>query len=157
AGTRKTRVFPLSRDPLKPALPGLQSLLHFWRRSVMPPLSTIPVRFTVCLVLTLCTAIPLSAKKEQDADPPEVALGERLFLETRFAQFFREFLNKGHGVNATPPAGDPVMNTTAKAQGAPLPGPFAGASMNCRQCHLVDEQVGVAGGGMRTYNDFARR
>jgi cytochrome c len=24
--------------------------------------------------------------------------------------------------------------------GDPLPGPFAGASMNCRSCHLVDER-----------------
>lgn len=56
------------------------------------------------------------------------------------------------------PAGDPVMTlteTTGPGQG--LPGPFAGLSMNCRACHLVDEHVGAAGGGMRTYGDFARR
>jgi cytochrome c peroxidase len=29
--------------------------------------------------------------------------------------------------------------------------------MNCRACHLVDEQVDSNGNGMRTYNDFARR
>jgi len=29
--------------------------------------------------------------------------------------------------------------------------------MNCRACHLVDEQSGVSGGGNRTYDDFARR
>jgi cytochrome c peroxidase len=29
--------------------------------------------------------------------------------------------------------------------------------MNCRACHLVDEQLDTPGGGMRTYADFARR
>jgi cytochrome c peroxidase len=29
-----------------------------------------------------------AATPEEEADPPEVAVGERLFLETRFAQFF---------------------------------------------------------------------
>jgi cytochrome c peroxidase len=41
--------------------------------------------------------------------------------------------------------------------GKPLPGPFRGESMNCRACHLVDEQRSLAGGGVRTYADFARR
>src|SRR5215510_11551927 len=89
-------------------------------------------------------------------DPPEVALGERLFLETRFAQAFKAFLDHGHGVNEHITPGDPVMAFTLTT-GAPLAGPFAGLSMNCRACHLVDEQVGKAGGGMRTYNDFTRR
>ncbi len=35
--------------------------------------------------------------------------------------------------------------------------PFKGLSINCRQCHQVDEQIEEVGGGMRTYNDFARR
>lgn len=51
------------------------------------------------------------------------------------------------------------MDTT-QTTGEPLPGPFAGQSMNCRACHLVDEQLGVAGlpgSGVRTYADFARR
>lgn len=102
-------------------------------------------------------AQPASAGKST-SDPPEVTNGERLFLETRFAQFFKAYLDAGGTVNGSLPAGDPVMNTTATSgstQG--LPGPFAGLSMNCRACHLVDEHVGTAGGGMRTYGDFARR
>jgi cytochrome c peroxidase len=91
---------------------------------------------------------------EEEADPAEVAIGERLFLETRFAQFF--FANSGGDANAVPPTGDPTMDFTVTT-GSPLPGPFAGASMNCRSCHLVDEQTGVTGGGNRTYADFARR
>ena len=89
-------------------------------------------------------------------DPPEVTNGERLFLETRFAQFFKAYLDAGGSVNTPLPAGDPVMNLTVTT-GSGLPGPFAGLSMNCRACHLVDEHVGTPGGGMRTYGDFARR
>jgi len=85
-----------------------------------------------------------------DVDPPEVQVGERLFLETRFAQFF--FANSGGDVNATLPAGDPVMDTTVTT-GEPLPGPFRGLSMNCRACHLVDEFPSR----VRTYDDLARR
>ena len=83
-------------------------------------------------------------------EPPEVTNGERLFLETRFAQFFKAYLDAGGRVNTPMPAGDPVMtltDTTVPGQG--LPGPFAGLSMNCRACHLVDEHVGTPGGGMR--------
>jgi hypothetical protein len=78
-------------------------------------------------------------------------IGERLFLETRFAQFF--FTNSGGNANAQLTNGDPVMNVTASIYG-PLPGPFAGQSMNCRACHMVEEQENT---GNRTYCDFATR
>ncbi len=85
---------------------------------------------------------------------PEAQLGKRLFLETRFAQ---AFFAQAHGnVNATNISGDPALNETVTA-GSNLPGPFAGKTMNCRACHLEDEQLNAAGGGMRTYADFARR
>jgi len=93
---------------------------------------------------------------QSSVDPPEVTAGERLFLETRFSQFFKSYLDAGGTVNTSLPAGDPVMDLTVTT-GAGLPGPFAGLSMNCRACHLVDEHVGMPGGGMRTYGDFARR
>lgn len=96
------------------------------------------------------------ARTDEATDPPEVAAGERLFLETRFAQFFKNFLDQGGKVNDALPAGDPVM-AVSMTTGQPLPGPFAGKSMNCRTCHLVDEQLQTAEGGMRTYADFARR
>src|SRR5713101_3287777 len=38
-----------------------------------------------------------------------------------------------------------------------LPGPFAGLSMNCRACHLVDEHTATQPDFMRTYTDFALR
>ena len=93
---------------------------------------------------------------EEQADPAEVTVGERLFLETRFAQFFAANMVGGN-VNAPLAAGDPTVDTIAKADGVTFTGPFAGQSMNCRQCHLVDELDGVTDGGLRTYGDFGRR
>ena len=106
------------------------------------------------LIMTFKGRIPNALGQEEEADPAEVAIGERLFLETRFAQFF--FASSAGDANAVVPTGDPTMDFTATT-GDPLPGPFAGTSMNCRSCHLVDEQKDVSGGGNRTYADFARR
>ncbi len=101
--------------------------------------------------------------------PPSVAaigtpgaqadVGERLFVETRFAQFFKAHLPPGGNVNDPLPAGDPVVAKVLLPGGNPLgvASPFAGMSMNCRSCHFVDEFVGIPGGSMRTYTDFAVR
>lgn len=89
-----------------------------------------------------------------DEDPPEVTIGERLFLETRFAQFQAA---NGADVNTPLSAGDPVVDRLPVSDGSTKAGPFAGQSMNCRQCHLVDEALDDAGDGMRTYADFAQR
>ncbi len=88
----------------------------------------------------------------------EASVGERLFVETRFAQAFKAFLDSGGDVNDHQ-AGDPVMAIVETATpGAPIdPGPFKGMSMNCRACHMVDDVLTAPGGGMRTYTDFARR
>lgn len=89
----------------------------------------------------------------------EGSVGERLFVETRFAQFFKAYLDSGGKVNDALPAGDPVVGKVLLPGGNPLgvASPFAGMSMNCRSCHFVDEFVGVMGGSMRTYTDFAGR
>ena len=86
-------------------------------------------------------------------DPAKVAIGERLFLETRFSQYF--FAHCRGDVNAHLPAGDPAMAATITTAES-LPGPFAAFSMNCRACHLVNEHA-AAGRGHRTYADYARR
>ncbi len=86
---------------------------------------------------------------------PEVILGDRLFFETRFAQFFFERC-KGD-VNARLPKGDPVVDEVASASGKPLDGPFGGQSMNCRQCHLGDDFLFEEQLAGRTYCDFSRR
>ena len=68
------------------------------------------------------------------------------------------YLDSGGNVNDALSVGDPVMDLSeTTGPGVGLPGPFAGLTMNCRACHLVDEHVGTPGGGMRTYADFAQR
>ena len=66
---------------------------------------------------------------EPRQDPATVAIGERLFLETRFSQYF--FAHSGGDANAVLLAGDSVVDTTVTTN-RPLPGPFAGHAINCR-------------------------
>jgi cytochrome c peroxidase len=113
------------------------------------------------LSLVISLAFSHSAKADNDFITDfagaNVNVGERLFLETRFSQFF--FTNCNGDVNSTIP-GDPTV-TTLKTTTGTATGPFAGQAMNCRQCHLVDEKGYGAFGdhtlGNRTYADFARR
>ena len=90
---------------------------------------------------------------EPRSDPAHIAIGERLFLETRFSQFFAEHSRRN--ANASLTNGDPAVATTVTT-GRPWPGPFAGHAINCRSCHLVAEHR-EAGHGNRSYADFARR
>ncbi|HTQ58663.1 MAG TPA: hypothetical protein VMI32_00440 [Candidatus Solibacter sp.] len=87
---------------------------------------------------------------EKEFTPAEQNIGERIFVDTRFAEYFAEHMT---GVNAPLPAGDPVVATVQTPAGV-LPGPFAGQSINCRSCHFVVEFQGVQGAGNRTYADF---
>jgi hypothetical protein len=86
-------------------------LKYMARRSWHTPV-LLPVIITVAALSS-----PLGAQ-EEEADPAEIAIGERVFLETRFAQFF--------AVNRS--GGDPVMKLI-ETTGTPLPGPFADQSM----------------------------
>lgn len=92
-------------------------------------------------------------KGEDEVTPAEDSIGERLFLDTRFAQYFAAHMT---GVNQPLAAGDPAMDLVYTENGS-LPGPFAGRSMNCRSCHFVTEFQGVSGAGNRTYSDFTTR
>jgi cytochrome c peroxidase len=76
--------------------------------------------------------------------------GERIFVDTRFAEYFAEHMT---GVNDPLVVGDPVVGLVATPQGL-LPGPFAGQSINCRSCHFVTEFTDVQGVRNRTYADF---
>lgn len=80
-------------------------------------------------------------------------LGERLFLDTRFSQYFATHMT---GVNDPLTVGDPVVGQVETTSGT-LPGPFAGQSINCRSCHFVTEFQNVSGAGNRTYADFTTR
>jgi hypothetical protein len=89
---------------------------------------------------------------DDDSTNAAANMGERLFLETRFAEYF--FVHAGGNANDSLSVGDPVMNQLQTISGS-RPGPFAGQSMNCRECHLVNETQDTLGN--RTYCDFAPR
>jgi hypothetical protein len=118
------------------------------------------------LVITILVATGCSGSGTPSAPPTaaatgtpgaEQAVGERLFMETRFAQAFQAFVDAGGDIN-DPNAGDPVVDAV-ETLGAPITAeaPFKGMSMNCRSCHFVDDLLSAPGGGMRTYTDFAPR
>lgn len=109
-------------------------------------------------LMPIVAGVP-AADAPEGLDPAEIRIGEALFLETRFAEYFATHAT---GINDPLEHGDPVMDFTLTPSGK-LPGPFRGKSMNCRACHLVDEfaatadQPSAAQGGMRTYSDYAPR
>ncbi len=116
--------------------------------------------------LSIPGTLPLvfAQEVEEEADPAEITNGERLFLETRFAQFFKVFLDGGKTINDPLTEGDPVLDKAVNWKLSPdqfADGPFSGQSMNCRSCHFVDEigveEDGTVDYGMLTYSDFARR
>lgn len=81
------------------------------------------------LVVTFRGADPAAAAEE--SEPAAIVIGERLFLETRFAQHFAA---RSHGdVNAVVEP-DPVMARVQRVEGSRR-GPFAAGSMNCVACH----------------------
>lgn len=93
---------------------------------------------------------PTFPLENEGGAPAEQQIGERLFVDTRFAEYFAAHMT---GVNDPLAVGDPVVATVQTTSGS-LPGPFAGESINCRSCHFVVEFQGVAGAGNRTYADF---
>lgn len=113
------------------------------------------MRGLLATLALLCVPLAGSAAAcDEDDDVPEVIVGGRLFRETRFSQFF--FARRQGRVNEPLAEGDPVMERSAGVA-EDLPGPYAGRSMNCRACHLVNEHQNAPGGGVRTYTDYARR
>ena len=138
------------------------------------------LRFAAAALLLAAAFSARAFTLNDDANNAAANMGERLFLETRFAEFF--FTNCGGDVNAILPNvtnsdyptgepneagatnlvltnGDPVMSSLQTIYGR-QPGPFNGLSMNCRQCHLVNETQNSLGTnflGNRTYCDFSVR
>ena len=109
--------------------------------------------FVLCLLASCNAGQAPQFPAEDDATPAEDSIGERLFLDTRFAQYFATHMT---GVNQPLAVGDPVVAQVYTMSGT-LPGPFAGQSINCRSCHFVTEFQGVSGAGNRTYADFTAR
>src|SRR5580692_10378810 len=102
-----------------------------------------------------CSSTGQAPQFETDVDvtPAEQNIGERIFVDTRWAQYFATHMTD---VNSPLAVGDPVVAQTQTLNG-PMPGPFAGESINCRSCHFVVEFQGVQGAGNRTYADFTTR
>lgn len=88
-----------------------------------------------------------------DPVPPEVAVGERLFREPRFAQFFA--VNAGGDLNQALPTGDRAVETIV-VDGVEQVSPFADSTQSCASCHLSDQGVTLPGGGVRAWTDFAK-
>ena len=101
--------------------------------------------FTVFALANITAAHAEDNNKGED-EPAEISIGERLFLETRFSQAYY----------AHPWQADPVMDKTVMFNST-LRGPFAGKTMNCRACHMVDEHAKNPVAGIRSYADFASR
>ena len=127
----------------------------------LPP-SRRPLFFALCFSALTAAALlagcgsgvaPAVSTENDGATPASDPIGERLFLDTRFAKFFFQHMTD---YNTPLSAGDPVLNTVANVSGT-LPGPFAGKSVNCRSCHFVTEFQGVTNAGNRTYADFTTR
>jgi len=94
--------------------------------------------------------------KRGPRDTPETILGERLFMETRFSQYFAAHCNGD--VNRPLAQGDPVVAHVRNPRAGVLyPSPVAGKSMNCRTCHFVDEFTQMIAGENRTYADYVPR
>jgi cytochrome c peroxidase len=85
----------------------------------------------------------------------EVNVGDRLFFETRFAQYF--FARCQGNVNAPLQQGDHLVELVPAIDRPALPGPFRGQSISCRQCHLGDDFIRGRPLAGRTYVDFSRR
>jgi cytochrome c peroxidase len=120
---------------------------------------SIRVALAVSTCVTLCLAGCSSGQApppvfESEGAPADQNIGERLFVETRFAEYFAANMTD---VNAALAVGDPAVSQVQNVYAGPMPGPFAGQSINCRSCHFVVEFQGVQGAGNRTYSDFTTR
>ncbi|HEY0703420.1 MAG TPA: hypothetical protein VGD60_11680 [Candidatus Acidoferrales bacterium] len=117
--------------------------------------AAVSIVLSALLILSGCGSgkAPAFPLENEGGAPAEQQIGERLFVDTRFAEYFAAHMT---GVNDPLVVGDPVVATTQTTNG-PLPGPFAGQSINCRSCHFVVEFQGVAGAENRTYADFTTR
>ncbi|HEY3859757.1 MAG TPA: hypothetical protein VGM47_09140 [Gammaproteobacteria bacterium] len=103
-----------------------------------------------------CLAAATCATTTEALNPPDQLMGERLFKDTRFGHYFS--VNSHGNVNSALAVGETVVDKVVSS-GTPsvLPGPMRGQAVNCLQCHLVQQELNVKGGGMRTYADFAQR
>ncbi len=110
------------------------------------------------LVLSGCLAGP-GAPPVDPFKPADQALGERIFRDPRFSQWFAAHSTS---MNAFPTSGDPTVQDAVNALGPDMPGSLAGTAMACSLCHLVEQNsipdgANANGTNMRAYADFARK
>jgi len=79
-----------------------------------------------------------------------VAMGERLFLDDRFSQYF--FHESNGDVNSKLVHGSRDLDEI-DIFGQTFPSPFKGSAKSCASCHMVDQ--GLDDFGMRAYNEFS--
>lgn len=102
----------------------------------------------VALFLGMICHAARAASAKSSVVPAQVALGERLFLETRFSEPFFARQRGGDGTLNPATANNPSIRTSD----SPRP-----KAVSCRTCHLVDEFRNAHPGGVRSYTDFAQR
>lgn len=113
------------------------------------------------VIITLAALFAIETSSAQDQgrrllpSAPEVLLGDRLFFEPRFAQYF--FAQSNGNVNASLTRGDRVVEKVLRPGQPALPGPFRGQSISCRHCHLGDDFIRFEPLAQRTYCDFTAR
>ena len=105
----------------------------------------------ISVLLTLIFCLPSFA---QDADPAEVTIGERLFSDYRFSQFFAE--KSAGNANHILEEGDPQLAfLKVLEEKSNIRSPFSGQAQSCASCHMVDQASDLMNPGMRLYADFA--
>lgn len=104
--------------------------------------------------LVVCLFLMLFSPLKVFGDSPEVQLGEKLFREHRFSQFF--FRHSQGRLNSPLQSGDPVLETLVTDLGV-FEHPYRRSSMSCAACHLVDQASSISKMKALTYNDFSRQ
>lgn len=113
--------------------------------------------FAVFIVLLggVCFFNPLHANDgpPEAADPPEALLGERLFNDFRFSQYF--FVQSQGNVNAILQKGAGELDQLVLIDGKNVEHPFRGQAMSCVACHMVEQARELHALSMRAYADYA--
>lgn len=110
--------------------------------------------FSLILGLFLSCFLNLAQAQEEAADPAEVALGERLFNDFRFSEFF--YTASQGNVNHVLEEGDPQLEYLRILENkATQPSPFRGQASSCLSCHMVEQARDLSGLPMRSYADYA--
>ncbi len=109
---------------------------------------------THCLFVLLVGSFSFFVFAQEEPDPFDVQLGEKLFSEDRFSQSF--FSKSGGDVNGEVAEGDPIFDRF-ETPGGPLQHPHSGKQVSCASCHFVDQVSEFQENLVFTYNDFSPR